>query len=97
MVPVLAGNRCGERMGRQSRTRRALPFTPNPRNAYSVNNLTATASDDGAVVIRFGGCDDDTPNCLPLTPGWNYIVRLYRPGAAILNGERMFPSAVVAE
>jgi hypothetical protein len=72
-------------------------FTPNARNAYSLNNLTATASDDGAVVIRFGGCDDDTPNCLPLTPGWNYVVRLYRPRAAIHNGKWTFPAAEVVE
>jgi hypothetical protein len=71
-------------------------FTPNVHNVYSVNNLTATPSDDGSVVIRFGG-RDDLPNCIPLVPGWNYCVRLYRPRAAILNGEWTFPAAEVAE
>jgi hypothetical protein len=71
-------------------------FTPNDGNAYSVNNLTATRSDDGAVVIRFGG-RDDMPNYLPLVPGWNYTVRLYRPRAVVLNGEWTFPTAQVAE
>jgi len=71
-------------------------FTPNDRNAYSLNNLTATPSDDGSVVIRFGG-RDDLPNCLPLVPGWSYVVRLYRPREVILNGEWTFPTAQVVE
>jgi hypothetical protein len=33
------------------------------------------------------------PNCLPITAGWNYIVRLYRPQEKILSGERTFPEA----
>jgi hypothetical protein len=28
---------------------------------------------------------------LPITPGWNYTVRLYRPRAEILNGKWKFP------
>ncbi|MDG4668970.1 DUF1254 domain-containing protein [Mycobacterium sp. 236(2023)] len=68
-------------------------FTPNPANAYSLNNITAVPDADGAVTIRFGGCDDSVPNCLPITPGWNYLVRLYRPRPEILNGPWTFPSA----
>jgi hypothetical protein len=30
-------------------------------------------------VPQFGGCQKSTPNCLPIMPGWNYTVRLYRP------------------
>ena len=41
---------------------------------------------DGSVTVQFGGCDGKTPNCLPIMPGWNYIVRLYRPRKEILNG-----------
>ena len=32
-------------------------------------------------------------NCLPITPGWNYLVRLYRPRAEILDGSWTFPEA----
>ena len=32
-------------------------------------------------------------NCLPITKGWNYIVRLYRPRQAILDGKWKFPEA----
>ncbi|MBB3604616.1 hypothetical protein FHT40_004294 [Mycolicibacterium sp. BK556] len=68
-------------------------FTANPLNRYSFNSLTATADADGATTIQFGGCRDDTANCLPITPGWNYLVRLYRPRPAILNGDWTFPTA----
>lgn len=67
-------------------------FTPNERNAYSLNNLTA-ASEGGRTVIRFGGCDDGSANCLPITPGWNYMVRLYRPRPEVLSGEWTCPVA----
>ncbi len=68
-------------------------FQPNALNAYSVNNLTAQKSPDGSVTVQFGGCDGKVPNCLPITPGWNYLVRLYRPREEILGGTWKFPEA----
>lgn len=68
-------------------------FTPNPQNAYSLNNLTAQRAADGGITIQFGGCDASIANCLPITPGWNYLVRLYRPQDQILNGQWTFPEA----
>jgi hypothetical protein len=66
-------------------------FEKNALGAYSLNNLTAQRAADGSVTIQFGGCDGEIPNCLPITPGWNYIVRLYRPRAEILDGKWTFP------
>jgi hypothetical protein len=66
-------------------------FEPNDRNAYSVNNLTAAPNEDGSVTIHFGG-DDDRPNLIPITDGWNYTVRLYRPRPEALDGSWQFPS-----
>ena len=68
-------------------------FTPNPQNAYSLNNITAQRGADGKVTIQFGGCDAATANCLPITPGWNYLVRLYRPQDKVLSGKWTFPAA----
>lgn len=68
-------------------------FEPNPQNAYSLNNVTAKQDGDGSVTVQFGGCDGDAANCLPITPGWNYIVRLYRPKPEILTGRWTFPEA----
>jgi hypothetical protein len=65
----------------------------NPYNAYSLNNITAQKNADGAVTVQFGGCDGKTRNCLPIVPGWNYLVRLYRPRAEILDGKWKFPEA----
>lgn len=66
-------------------------FEKNPLNAYSVNNITAQKGPDGSIAIQFGGCDGKIPNCLPITKGWNYTVRLYRPRVEILNGKWKFP------
>ena len=54
-------------------------FQENKENAYTLNNLTAKKGEDGSITVQFGGGDGKTPNCLPIVPGWNYIVRLYRP------------------
>jgi len=66
-------------------------YEKNPYDAYTLNNLTAKKSGDGSIAILFGGCDGKIPNCLPITNGWNYTVRLYRPRAEILNGKWKFP------
>ena len=68
-------------------------FVPNSLNAYSLNNLTAKKGVDGAYTIQFGGCDGKVPNCLPVTPGWNYTVRLYRPRKELLDGSWKFSDA----
>lgn len=68
-------------------------FRKNALDAYSFNNLTAQRQADGSIVIQFGGCDAKPPNCLPVTAGWNYMVRLYRPKPPILDGSWIFPVA----
>lgn len=66
---------------------------PNPYDAYSVNSVTAQKDVDGRVVVQFGGCSGEVSNCLPIMPGWNYMVRLYRPRPEILDGSWRFPVA----
>jgi hypothetical protein len=68
-------------------------FEKNKYNAYSFNNVTAKKRDDGSVRLQFGGCDGKVPNCLPIMKGWNYIVRLYRPRAEVLDGTWKLPEA----
>jgi hypothetical protein len=68
-------------------------FQKNAFDAYTLNNTTAKKNPDGSVAVQFGGCDGKIPNCLPTVPGWNYMVRLYRPRAEILNGAWTFPEA----
>jgi hypothetical protein len=69
-------------------------FEKNAEGAYTVNNVTAQRDSDGAITVQFGGCDGGkTPNCLPIMPGWNYIVRLYQPRAEVASGAWTFPEA----
>lgn len=68
-------------------------FEPNDRGAYSVNSVIGTRNDDGSMTVHLGGCDDDRVNCLPIMEGWNYTVRLYRPGPEILDRSWTFPEA----
>lgn len=66
-------------------------FVPNDRNAYNVNSVMAARNSDGSITVHFGGCEDDRPNCLPISEGWDYLIRLYRPRQAVLEGTWTFP------
>jgi hypothetical protein len=68
-------------------------YEPNSLNAYNLNSITAKKSNDGSISIHFGGCNGKIANCLPIMPGWNYMVRLYRPRAEVLAGRWTFPAA----
>jgi hypothetical protein len=65
-------------------------FFEAPDHAISVNNVTGKRNEDGSMTIHFGG-DPNAVNYLRIMPGWNYIVRLYRPRAGILDGTWQFP------
>jgi hypothetical protein len=68
-------------------------FVRNASDAYSLNNVTAKKDADGSVTVQFGGCDGKVANCLPIFPGWNYLVRLYRPRKEALDDTWKFPEA----
>ncbi|WP_223974830.1 DUF1254 domain-containing protein [Bradyrhizobium sp. RD5-C2] len=70
---------------------------PNPTGSYAVNSVTARKSADGAVTIQFGGCDGKVANCLPITQGWNYTVRLFQPRPDVVDGSWTFPEARPAD
>jgi hypothetical protein len=60
------------------------------RNSY--NNVTAKPNDDGSITLNFGSCDDGRINCIPITPGWSYLIRMYEPRPEILDGSWTFPA-----
>jgi hypothetical protein len=60
---------------------------------YTQNSITAKKARDGSIVIQFGGCNRVIRNCLPTTPGWNYVVRLYQPRPEVIDGVWTFPEA----
>ena len=63
----------------------------NERGVNSYNNFSAKPNEDGSFTIHFGGCEDGRDNCIPITPGWNYVIRMYQPRAEILDGSWTFP------
>ena len=71
-------------------------FQKNDQGSYSVNSLSAKRGADGLITIQFGDCNGTLPNCLPITDGWNYTVRLFRPRPEVLTGRWKFPSAMPA-
>lgn len=69
-------------------------FEKNNYNSYTVNSASAFKNSDGSVTIHFGG-DDKQSNYIPITEGWNYIVRLYRAHKEIVDGTWKFPGPVI--
>jgi hypothetical protein len=67
-------------------------FEPNPAGTYSVNSVTAVRDEDGSITVRFGDHGPGATNCVPITEGWNYLIRLYRPRPEVLDGSWTFPS-----
>lgn len=66
-------------------------FEPNDADSYTINSVTAEKDDDGTVTVRFGQYPAGTPNVIVTPNDWNYLVRLYRPRAEILDGTWSFP------
>ena len=64
----------------------------NDRGVNSYNNFSAQPNENGSYTIHFGGCGDNRLNCIPITPGWNYAIRMYGPRAEILDGSWIFPA-----
>jgi hypothetical protein len=69
----------------------------NDPRVNSYNNFTAEANEDGSITIHFGGCEDGRVKCIPVTPGWNYAIRLYKPRPEILEGKWTFPAPSFAK
>jgi hypothetical protein len=72
-------------------------FEPNESGRYTVNSVMGRPDPDGAVTVRFvpGDVDRDIPNSIPVPEGWNILVRLYRPRAALRDGEWTLPPLVL--
>jgi len=66
-------------------------FEKNTYNSYSVNSASAVKNMDGNITVHFGG-DPKQANFIPITEGWNYIVRLYRARKEVLDGSWVFPN-----
>jgi len=65
-------------------------FEQNSYNAYGFSDRNAEKNADGSITLHLGG-DPSSINYIPITEGWNYVVRMYRPRAELLNGTWTFP------
>lgn len=73
-------------------------FQKNDKGVYNINSQAGTANPDGSMTVNLGGCEDATRvNCVPLTEGWNYVVRLYRPDASVVDGSWIFPAVTASK
>jgi len=61
-----------------------------------VNSSNAKLNADGTFTVYFGSKETcgDLPNRLDVTEGWNFLMRVYRPGPSVLNDSYMLPNAV---
>ena len=63
-----------------------------------VNSSTVKLDADGRFTVHFGSqkACGDVPNRLDTSVGWNYILRIYRPGPSVLDGTYKLPVPVAA-
>jgi hypothetical protein len=71
-------------------------FNKNKYDAYGFGDRTAAKNADGSITLHFGG-DPSRVNYIPITEGWNYVVRMYRPRAELLDGSWTFPALEAIE
>lgn len=62
----------------------------------TLSPATTTYNDDGTFTVYFGSKDivGDKPNRLDTSEGWNFLFRVYRPGAAVLERKYLLPDVV---
>ncbi|HEY5979423.1 MAG TPA: DUF1214 domain-containing protein [Microlunatus sp.] len=68
-------------------------FEKNSYDRYTVNSVTAIPDSDGSVTVRFVAGEPTSPNSIPVPPGWNYLVRLYRPRPSFFDRSWRLPAA----
>jgi len=60
-------------------------FEANAYNSYGLNSVTASSDEDGKVTLNLSPEQDDLTNHVYIMDGWNYVLRLYRPKASVLD------------
>jgi len=67
-------------------------YMKSDNNILNSSNFRLNA--DGTFTVAFGSKDlcGDAPNRLDVTPGWNFLMRVYRPGPSVLDGSYVLPA-----
>jgi len=68
-------------------------FMKSENNIINSSNVKLNA--DGTFTVYFGSVETcgDVPNRLDTTEGWNFLMRIYRPGKSVLEGAYKLPVA----
>ena len=68
-------------------------FMKSDNNIVNSSNVKLNA--DGTFTVYFGSVETcgDVPNRLDTTEGWNFLMRIYRPGKSVLEGAYKLPVA----
>lgn len=69
-------------------------FEKNASDRYTLNSVTAVPDADGSVTVQFVTGEPEGANAIPVPaqPGWNYLVRLYRPRSVFFDGTWKLPA-----
>jgi hypothetical protein len=72
-------------------------FMKSENNIVNSSNVKLNA--DGTFTVYFGAENlcGVVPNRLDVTEGWNFLMRVYRPGASVLDGSYEMPKAVALQ
>lgn len=60
-------------------------FEANEFDSYGLNSVTATPDEAGRVTLNLAPEPDGLPNHVYIMDGWNYVLRLYKPRAEVLD------------
>ena len=71
-------------------------FMKSDNNIVNSSNVKLNA--DGTFTVFFGTREScgNAPNRLDISEGWNFLMRVYRPGSSVLDGSYKLPIAVPA-
>lgn len=60
-----------------------------------VNSSNVKLNADGTFTVYYGSKEDcgDVPNRLDIAEGWNFLMRIYRPGPSVVDGTYKLPKA----
>ncbi|MDX2446794.1 MAG: DUF1214 domain-containing protein, partial [Desulfobacterales bacterium] len=60
-----------------------------------VNSSNVKLNADGTFTVHYEskGVCGDIPNRLDVTEGWNFLMRIYRPGPSVADGTYKLPNA----
>ena len=64
-----------------------------------VNSSNVKLNADGTFTVYYGSVENcgDVPNRLDTTEGWNFLMRIYRPGKSVMEGTYKLPAAESAK